>query len=128
MAALDWPTVVTFFPNAGFETVPVLVQDLALAFVNTRMAVDMFDGEDGPTTKLARLYLAAHLGLTSLPALGADSDSPAGPVTAEATLGVSRSYAYVQTSINEAIWSTTKYGRAFEQLIRTSSARLPFTV
>lgn len=129
MAALVWDTVVTRYPLGEFETVPLDAQTDILTFVNTRLNVRNLDGEDGITTKLARIYLAAHLGVGAKPGAGLDGDeSVAGPIASESTGDVSRSYVYIPSSVAEGIWSSTEYGRAYERLILTSPARLPFTV
>lgn len=127
MAAITWAIVTGFYPQGGFETVPVVAQDMILEFVNTQLRPEKFDGEDGITTKFARLYLAAHLGVGAKPS--ADNDDPvAGPVSAESTGDVSRSYVLIPTTISEGIWSSTEYGRAYERLVQTSPARVGFTV
>ena len=58
MAAIVWADVEAVAPTA--TDVDVLAQGFILGYVNITLAVARFDGEEGPTTKLARVYLAAH--------------------------------------------------------------------
>lgn len=118
MAVIVWQDVIDASSNdpqiIGFSTSG---QTLVLAVANTRLNVDMFDGEAGPITKAARAYLAAHIASSSLIGNG-------GPIIAESEGGISRSYAMPST---RSEYLTTRYGSLYWLLIG-SQARGPFIV
>lgn len=91
------------------------VSTIWLAWVNTKIAVDTFDGEDGLTTKLIRIYFAAHFMTLSDTIGGAVS----GPVSGETEGGISRTYAVADMS--SSALSRTGYGASALQLIRMYS-------
>jgi Protein of unknown function (DUF4054) len=118
VAAIVWQDVIDASSNdpqiVGFGASG---QTLVLAVANSRLNVDMFDGEDGPVTKAARCYLAAHIAACSLIGNG-------GAIIAESEGGISRSYAMPST---RSEYLTTRYGSLYWQLIG-SQARGPFVV
>jgi hypothetical protein len=75
------------------------------------------DTADDPTTRMARLYLAAHL--AQMTYQGASGQ--AGPVISEAAGGLRRAYAHMTSS--DASYTLTMYGRTYLDLIRNSVAR-----
>jgi hypothetical protein len=91
--------------------------------------VNRFDlswvGEDDDTTTMARIYLAAHIGLTIKPG---SSVTAAGPVVSESVGGVRRTYANLATSTTESSLSSTKYGRQYNQILTSSLVNGPFLV
>lgn len=105
---IAWSDVLSL-PGANVEmvNVPAGGQTIILNVVNSILDVSMFDGEDGPITKAARCYLAAHF--AALGKLGTG-----GPLTAEGDGRLSRSYA-VPNGRSE--YMVTSYGRAYWQLI-----------
>lgn len=105
MAAIVWSDVTAAAPQ--LTTVSATTQTDILAYVNAALNLDMFDGETGPRTRLARINLAAHF--AELERLGAG-----GPVIAESDGRLSRQYA-MPTARSELM--TTSYGRAFWSLI-----------
>ncbi len=100
--------------NVELANVPAGGQTLILAVVNVLLDVNMFDGEAGPQTKLARCFLAAHF--CALGKLGTG-----GPLIAESDGRLSRQYALPST---RSEYMTTSYGIAFYSLIG-SQARGP---
>lgn len=106
MAAIVWSDVTALAPE--LTSTSATTQSDILNHVNAAIDVDRFDGEDGPTTRLARIYLAAHY--ATLAALGAG-----GPLAVEREGGIERSYA-APSQRSELL--TTSYGRGFWQLIR----------
>lgn len=116
MADIAWnPDVIAVAPE--LSTAAVAAQIAILAHVNTDLDVSMFDGEGGPMTRLARMYLAAHFGTQ----IGAGAS--AGAVVSESAGGLSRSYASVASS--ESSLGSTAYGRLYLSLANVSFARLP---
>jgi hypothetical protein len=105
MASIVWADVTAAAPQ--LTTVSVTAQTDILAYVNGALNLDMFDGEAGKATRLARINLAAHF--AELERLGAG-----GPVIAESDGRLSRQYS-MPTSRSE--FMTTSYGRAFWLLI-----------
>lgn len=87
---------------------PAAGQTAVLAYVNSVLDVNMFDGEAGARTKLARCFLAAHIAACS--ALG----DAGGPVASESEGGVSRSYAVYLTA---NIYLSTTWGKMYWMMI-----------
>jgi hypothetical protein len=108
MATIVWNDV-TSLPGANVEmtNIPVGGQTIILDVVNSILDVSKFDGEDGPITKAARCYLAAHFA-----ALGKLGTS--GPLTGESDGRMSRQYAALP---GRSELMTTSYGRAYTSLI-----------
>lgn len=120
MAALTWADVVSI--ASTLSTVDTLQQELLLAVVNKSFA-QVFDGEDGPKTKLARIYYAAHM--ASLP--GAGEQRPGGAVVSQSRGGLSQSYAPPNTSAGDPMWSSTQWGARLELMLAGSRAVWPRT-
>lgn len=115
-----WTDVVSLAPeltkvsNAGQGTI--------LAYVNTALDVCQFGklGEDSPKLKLARIYLAAHLG-----SLGPHE----GILTSEKEDDLEMGWTLPPIPpFGDPFWYRTAYGSAYDALIRTTTARLPFVV
>jgi len=117
---IAWPDVVAFAPELA--TMPVSAQDDILAHVNFAFNPSMLGGDHAGRLRLARIYLAGHLGTITATALA----TAGGPVTSETAGGLSRSYS-VATAVNVS-FAATGYGRALQELLRTSRARLPFVL
>lgn len=120
MAIIAWTDVTAL--AVELSSVAVSAQTLYLALANDWLNVSMFDGEDGPRTKMARIYIAAHFAtLDRLRGLAV-----AGPVISESRGGLSRSYANLfMTHVTQGLFGTTTYGQNYEGLVRTSRARFP---
>lgn len=118
MADIVWSDV-TDHVNALTST-PVNVQTTLLAYVNSRVVVSCFDGEDGPTTKLARIYLAAHFATPT----GSGGAGTSGPVSSEKEGDVAVTYASSYSMVTTEL-GTTSYGLNYLMLVRTSAARSP---
>lgn len=104
MAPIAWTDVIAL-PGAlgdGMGLVPVLGQTMILTAVNKLFDVTMFDGEEGPNTKLARVFMACHL--AALGKLGTG-----GPMIGESDGRLSRQYAMPST---RSEWFRTSYGAA----------------
>lgn len=118
MAPITWPMVVDHVST--LSTVDPDQQTDILALANTQVNGAVFDGEDGITTKMARVYFAAHF--ASLP--GAGSTAPAGPLTAQSRGKFSQQFQGLPLSaMNE--WLLTQWGRRYWQLLQGSRARWP---
>lgn len=112
MTAILWSDVLAV-PGAigdGMAQVPALGQTMILAVVNStkRLDVDMFDGEDGPITKLARCFLALHMAARGKVGAG-------GALIGEADGRLSRQYA--MPTMTRSSLTSTSYGTAFWELI-----------
>ena len=122
MADITWSDVTGMFPTdqilAGLG---VPAQDLILGRVNKRLSASYFGGKDDERFTLARIYLAAHMGVMG--ALG--HGAAAGPVIAETEGGVSRSYAVMGLIAGQH--SSTSYGRLFDDLVRSMPGRVGLT-
>lgn len=120
MAAILWSDVEAI--AVELADVPIAAQTLYLDLANKFLNVNMFDGEDGPRVKLARIYLAAHFATLDRQR----GTATAGPVISESRGGLSRSYANLfQTSNGPGLFGSTAYGMNYEALVRTSGARWP---
>ena len=105
MASIIWADVTALAPEltAPSEAARVYL----LAHVNAELDPAMFDGEDGPTLRLARIWLAAHLATVGALSTG----GAAGPVMSESVGGMSISYG--ASSSTDAALGTTAYGRLY---------------
>jgi len=125
MAAITWSDVTDL--DSSLSALSVALQATILGIVNTRFDVSLFDGEDGPTTKLLRQLFAAHMGTVLKP--GAGATGAAGPVTSEAAGGLSRSYAVAGAgNMQSSALGRTGFGQTLDLLIQTSAARAPIVV
>ena len=122
MADITWADVTGptgMFPDdAALGAVPVQAQAIILGRVN-RLSAQFFGGVDSDKYKLARIYLAAHLGAGG----GVGGNAAAGPVTSESEGGVSRSYAVVPGAVSGS-HNGTSYGRLYDELVRSSPYRI----
>lgn len=122
MAAITWTDVTDYAPELSI--VSAGAQTLILNYVNTALDVSVFDGEDGPKTKFARVLLASHLG--KLGSMG--GMSVAGPVISETVGDISRAYANL-VSVGAGMFSGSLYGDLFNQLVQTCpKARVPLVI
>lgn len=124
MAAINWADVTAM--ASELSTVEAAARKLILDYVNGP-ALDpaSFDGEDGYTTKLARVYLAAHM---ASPIGKGAAGAAGGPVTSESMGGLSRSYSVGSVASSVDSTGSTDYGRRYEALVKNSLARLPFVI
>ena len=83
-----------------------------LAWVNAKVNGANYDGEDGLSTKLVRIYLAAHFTVLGDMLGGASG----GAVSSETEGGISR--AYTSASLDASALNATAYGRSALQIIR----------
>lgn len=122
MAAIDWAQVVAFAP--GLSTVAIDAQDAILAWANAALNLSAFDGEDGPTTLLARIYLAAHAGTLRAQAAAGGG----GPVTMRSVGGVTEQWANPSGGVAYDSLDASPFGKLYRALVRTSSARGPYVL
>lgn len=115
MAAIIWTDVTAIAPE--LSTYGATGQTIMLAYVNASVATNMFDGEGGPRTKLARVLLAAHLATAT-----SRGDGGAGPVASESAGGLSVSYSNLST---QRLLGSTSYGILYLSIVDTSLARAP---
>lgn len=118
MAKIIWADVTALAPEL------TRVADAARVFILSHvngpgMDPASFDGEDGFTTRMARIYLAAHFGA----GVGKGAAGVSGPVNSESMGGLSRSYGSAMPTPKDA-WGSTAYGRQYEAMVNTSLARL----
>jgi len=116
MADITWANVTAFAPE--LSTVDEDAQTFILAYVNGDygIAVSEFDGEDGPTTRLVRIYLAAHLGTIN----GSGAGGAGGFVTSESAGGLSRSYS-TSIGLSGNDFDLTTYGKTLRGFMRRFS-------
>lgn len=122
MAAITWANVTDFAPT--LSTVAADAQTAILAYVNTLLAVDEFDGESGPTTRLARIYLAAHLGTVGMGANSSGGGATAGPVIEEEVGDVRAKYGGSSAAIvTVSGLGLSAWGQLYLGIVRRSPAR-----
>jgi len=90
-----------------------------LAYVNELDDRTIGGGVDGATVRLARLYLAAHLGQVTLNARG----GAAGPVTSESAGALRRSYGFLNTAAARQGLASTMFGQQYLSIIEQTPAR-----
>lgn len=122
MAALTWEDVTSH--ASDLSTLDEAAQDDVLAYVDDAIDPAKFGGEDGPRYKLARIYLAAHLGTVSL-----KRGTPAGgPLISETVGEITRMYGFSAEAAPDAI-ASTGWGREYLALIRrTAKCRGPLVL
>lgn len=120
MADITWPNVLEH--AAELSTVPAGAQTRILSYVNTKLRSEEFGGEGSAEFELARIYLAAHMGTV-------ESSSAGGPVSSQKAGDLSKSYAVMMpSSLTASYLATTRYGRAYADMVRRSPARAPFAI
>ncbi len=124
MAAVVWADVISIATE--LSVIDGIARVYILDYVNgPGLDPASFDGEAGATTRLARIYLAAHMGSS----IGKGAAGAAGgPVTSESMGGLSRSYSTGAVAASADSTGSTDYGRRYEALVNNSLARLPFVV
>lgn len=109
---------------AELSVVDADAQTMILAYVNQALAVDEWGGEDSPTYKLARVYLAAHYGTVTLQG----GNGPAGPAISQTVGGITRIYMNNSPVGSDPVMGKTPYGNSFLSLLRRSPAKLPVVI
>ena len=125
MAAIDWADVTAFV--SGLSAVNSDAQDDILAHVNVILKVSEYDDEEGVKTRLARIYLAAHMGTMGL--IG--SSGSVGPIKKERAGNLEREYdsgSSSSTATTYGDYGDTAYGRMFMAMTRTNPGRAPFVI
>lgn len=118
MAAIAWTDVTDI--AAQLSAVGDAAQATILAFVNQTLNVRLLGGEDGPRLKLARSYLAAHMGEVIR-----RRDQQAGPVASKSISASSMSVSYASMTADDVL-SSTSYGQLYKLVLRGSGARIGF--
>ncbi len=95
-----------------------------LAFVNTLDSSGIGGGDEGPTLRLARIFLAAHYGTISK----RSKSGAAGPVTSEAAGAVRRSYGLVALASRDAALGSTTWGQQYQGLLAMTDAHGPVLI
>lgn len=121
MAAIDWDDVVAH--AADLADVDTDAQADILGYVNENVNVAKFGGETSYKLKLARIYLAAHLGQMTLEA---DSSSGVtGDIESETIGAESITFDYSKMSDGDEL-ELTQHGLKYRGLVRRSACRVGF--
>lgn len=119
-----WADVTALAPELA--TLSVSAQTAILAYANVAFNESMFKADDSSGVssplKMARVYLAAHLGTTSK---GAGS-AAAGPLIEESDGRLMRKFA--TATANNTSFVGSSYGELLTWLINTSRARYPMVL
>ena len=121
MAAIVWGDVIAH--ASALEDVPDIVRADALEFANTQLKVSLFGGEASIKTRLARIYLAAHLGQLWVDRSGSGAG---GDVQSETFGADSITINYGETDMSEDALKQTAHGRAYLSIVNMSAARVGF--
>lgn len=113
---INWDDVTAFASEAN--NVADEAANAILDHVNDHFEPSNFGGEGSPKLRMARIYLAAHIG--SLIGRGGGA---VGPVVSSSAGRLSRTYAVIQ-SANAGSYDSTSYGSLLKALIATTPARL----
>ena len=119
IAAVIKADVLAFAPELSTLTDQFWVD--ALDYVNQ---VDLTSVDTDIDRRLARIYLAAHIGSTTKRA----GTGAAGPVTSESAGGIRRSYGLLATSASGSGLSSTRYGQLYESILSMSLAHGPLLI
>lgn len=119
---ITWDDVVAHAPELSTVDAAARVDLLALA--NSVFNPAVLDGEDGPRTKLARVYYAAHLATIG----GQGGSSAAGPIIEEEVGDVRVKYALISASSSATQFEGSSYGDLLSKLLRNSRARWPLVL
>jgi hypothetical protein len=120
--AIVWGEVAAIAPTLA-NTNPY-TQGAILEYVNTALHVECWGGEGSPQLRLARLYMAAHMGTVS----SSGASGAAGPVTSETAGGLTRSYGFMSSTEADPLLDATPYGRMYRELLMRSAARSPIVL
>lgn len=116
MAAITWDDVVSI--AAKLSTLPAGRQATILAYVNTRIPVDVWGGEDAVQLYEGRINLAAHLG--TLAAQGsAGGAGVAGPVKRVTEGDVTVEFSDFGLQAGGSSLLRTTFGAEYRRLLRT---------
>ncbi len=115
MADITWDQVLGF--AAELSSVPGAARETILEYVNTSLKPTYLGGAESAEYTLARIYLAAHLGL------GVGAGGATGAVIAEGLGGITAQYAFTPPTTGDEDYGSTNYGRKFLSMIRHSSAK-----
>lgn len=122
MAPIVWADVIAHATQVRGGNVfalidPVEQADL-LAMANTRVNIDVFDGEDGIDTRMARIYFAAHFA-------AGGTVQQRGEVISETRGKLSADFqAVAQGAAGDAgFWGTTPFGLKYYAMLQMSRAR-----
>ena len=121
MAAITWKDVSEHAPELADSAVTRRAQVDLLAYVNTTVNIALLDGEDGVKTKLARVYLAAHIATME------KRKGVSGALTSQTAGPLSKSYAVMQW-LTPSELSLTSYGLNYLGIVRRSGARGGFVL
>lgn len=122
MAALIWADVIAIAPQLDSPKVPVDGRTMILGFANELVA-DNYGGDDSFRYKMARAYLAAHMGqLTLEHGKNEVQTKTMGTTTATVT------YATFRSMMSKTGLELTPYGVQFEAIQQTSLGRVGFVL
>lgn len=118
MAAIVWADVTAHAPGDARLATYTNTQGQTdiLEFVNTTTNVSLLDTETGIKTRLARIYMAAHLATMEL------RRGVAGIMSGETAGPLSRQYMLLQGMTRSEL-SLTSYGLNYLAIIKRSAAR-----
>jgi hypothetical protein len=118
MAAIDWTNVTDLL--SALSTVTLGWQTSILGYVNNSLNADTYGGEDSYRYKIARVYLAAHMGL-----IWKKKGEVTGAVVSEDVGADSIRIGYGKVDDLAKSLDLTFYGKEFERLTRETRAGFP---
>lgn len=113
---ITWADVVLVAP--ALSTLSTAQQNLFLSMASTTLnATELGDKYD-----FACIYFCAHYGAVTKNG----ANGPGGPISAESTGRVSRSYSVPSSS--DEFWSSTAFGRAYQSILNSLLSRGGFVL
>lgn len=113
---ITWADVVKVAPK--LSTMTTDQQTLFLSMAETTLNATEF----GDKYDMGCIYFVAHLATVTQNG----ANGPGGPISAEATGRVSRSYAV--PAAGDDFWSTTMFGRTYQMIVNSLLARAGFVL
>lgn len=108
------PELATKLGASAWTDVLLYVNELDLTYLT----------ETDQVTRMARIYLAAHIGTMSW----RGGSAAAGPLTGEAVGGVRRSYGLISMMTTQTALGSTRYGQMYLDILTMSFAHGPLVL
>lgn len=100
---------------------PVLTEE---AWDDILLSANKIDLDDDQDTRMARIFWSAHVATM----VRRGRSASAGPVTAESSGTVRRSYGLVQASSGAGSNAETRYGKLYSDMLNSSNVAGPFVI
>ncbi len=120
MADIAWSDVIALAP--ALSVVASTWQDIIVSYVNDTLSPDIFGGEESAKYKVARVYLAAHMGL-----IWKKKGEVTGAVTSDDVSADAMRISYGKVDDLAKSLDLTFFGKEFQRIQGGTRARFPTT-